>query len=488
MDGQSLDYRKKWYSMAAVGMGVFLATVDGSIVNIALPTMVPSLQTDFAVVQWVVLSYLLTVTTLMVSIGRLADMIGRKALYTVGFVVFTCGSVLCGLSPDIWWLIGFRVVQAVGAALIMALGAAIVTEAFPASERGKAIGVIGAVVSVGISVGPTLGGLILEYLSWPWIFYVNLPSGIVGTLMVIKFVPVVKPAGGQKFDYWGGLTMFVGLLVLLLGLTMGQRVGFGQAVVWLCFAVFLFCLVLFIIIEWKTVQPMIPLSFFKNGLFSLNLTNGFIVFIGIGGISILLPFYLINVLQFDKLQVGLLMCVVPVTLGITAPISGILSDRLGSRPITVVGLAILLISYYAASTLTEHTTALGYILRMLPLGIGMGIFQSPNNSAIMGAVPRRNLGIASGMLSITRTLGQTTGVAVLGAIWAAQTLLYAGRSFSGRTTEAPAAAQVAALQDTILLMVVPICLGLAFCVWSWLKHSDRWPETLPESRSSKPSG
>ncbi len=154
----TVDYSKKWYVLSAVGMGVFLATIDGSIVNVSLPTMEKSFQTDFALVQWVVLAYLLTVTTLMLGIGRLADIYGKKPIYTTGFIVFTIGSVLCGLSPNIYTLIGFRVVQAVGAAMIMALGMAIVTEAFPGSERGRALGISGTIVSVGIAVGPTLGG------------------------------------------------------------------------------------------------------------------------------------------------------------------------------------------------------------------------------------------------------------------------------------------------------------------------------------------
>ncbi len=159
-----VDYRRKWHAMAAVGAGVFLATVDGSIINVSLPTLVRSLDTEFAVVQWVVLGYLLTITTSMLSIGRMADIVGKKSIYMLGFIVFTVGSALCGLALSVYWLIAFRVVQAVGAAMVMALGAAILTEAFPPEERGKAMGIIGAIVSVGIVVGPALGGVIIGAL------------------------------------------------------------------------------------------------------------------------------------------------------------------------------------------------------------------------------------------------------------------------------------------------------------------------------------
>jgi MFS family permease len=151
-------------------MSILLATIDGSIVNVALPTLVHDLQTEFAVVEWVILAYLLAMTTLMPSVGRLGDMIGKKSIYTAGFVVFTVGSVLCGLSPTVYWLIGFRVLQAVGAAMVLALGAAILTEAFPPSERGKALGLFGTFVSIGVVIGPTLGGILIETLSWHWIF------------------------------------------------------------------------------------------------------------------------------------------------------------------------------------------------------------------------------------------------------------------------------------------------------------------------------
>ncbi len=161
-----VDYSKKWYVLLAVSMGIFLATIDGSIVNISLPTLVSYFETDFALVQWVVLSYLLTITTLMLGVGRLADMYGKKSIYMAGFIVFTIGSALCGLAPTIYALIGFRIIQGVGAVMVMALGMAIVTEAFPSSERGRALGITGTIVSVGIAVGPTLGGLIVKNLSW----------------------------------------------------------------------------------------------------------------------------------------------------------------------------------------------------------------------------------------------------------------------------------------------------------------------------------
>ena len=203
MENPQIDYSHKWYVMAAVGMGTLLATIDGSIVNLALPTLSRVFDSTFAVVQWVVLAYLLTQATLTLGFGRLGDMIGKKPIFTSGFAVFTFGSVLAALSPTIGFLIAARVVQALGAAMIFALGFAITTEAFPPSERGKALGINGTTVSLGIMAGPILGGIILEATDWRWIFLVNLPIGIIGTITAIRFVPNTKPEGGQRFDFAG---------------------------------------------------------------------------------------------------------------------------------------------------------------------------------------------------------------------------------------------------------------------------------------------
>ena len=472
-----VDFSKKWYVLSAVGMGVFLATIDGSIVNISLPTLVSSFQTDFALVQWVVLAYLLTVTTLMLGIGRLADIYGKKPIYTTGFIVFTIGSVLCGLSPTIHTLIGFRVLQAIGAAMIMALGMAITTEAFPPSERGRALGITGTIVSVGIAVGPTLGGLIVKTLSWHWIFFVNLPVGIIGTFMVVRYVPAFKPPGGQHFDYWGALTLCISLLSLLVALTLGQRLGFGDRTVLLLIGSWIVFLAVFISLELRIEQPMIDLRLFHNSLFSVSLATGFIIFICLSGTLILMPFYIQNVLGYDPQQTGLLMATVPVALGIIAPISGNLSDRFGSRPITVAGLTVLTIGFLGVSSLDAETTTLGYVIRFLPVGLGMGIFQSPNNSAIMGAAPRNRLGIASGMLAVTRTLGQTTGIAMLGALWAGQVFKYIGKVLPGGATAAPVDAQVFALRSTFVIVSILIFLALLLSIWG-----------LREERKSKQTG
>jgi EmrB/QacA subfamily drug resistance transporter len=446
-------------------MGIFLSTIDGSIVNVALPTLVSDLHAEFSTVEWVVLAYLVTLATLLLSIGRLGDMIGKKPIYVSGFAVFTLGSVLCGLAPTVHWLIGARVLQATGGAMILALGMAIVTESFPPSERGKALGLTGTMVSIGIVIGPTLGGLLIDALSWHWIFFVNLPVGIVGTLMALRFVPAFRPKGHQRFDPAGAVALLVSLLALLAALTIGGERGFGSAPILLLLAAGAVLLVAFVLIEKRASQPIVDLTLFRNRLFSINLVSGLTSFVSINGTTILIPFFLQGVLGYDPQRVGLLMATVPLAMGFVSPASGALSDRLGPRPITVVGLACMVLGYYALTTVNLEMGTFGYVLRFLPVGLGMGIFQSPNNSAIMGSVPRARLGVASALLTMTRVLGQIAGIAVMGAIWTSRVFWHSGTVLPEGATAAPAAAQVAGLRDTFLVMVGLIAFGLILSVW-----------------------
>ncbi len=464
-----VDYSRKWYVMAAIAMGIFLATIDGSIVNVALPTLTTALDTDFAMVQWVVLSYLLTITTLQAVVGRLADMYGRKTLYNSGFVVFTIGSLLCGLSPTVGWLIAARVLQGVGGALILALGLAIVTDAFPAAERGRALGISGSIVSIGIVTGPTLGGVIIENLSWHWIFFVNVPVGIIGTYLAWRYIPRTRPPGGQTFDFAGAATLCIFLLSLLLGLTTGQRDGFLSPQVLALFSVAAVFLALFIFIQMRHPQPIIPPSLFANRTFRVNIITGLLVFVAMG-LYVLIPFYLEEALLYDVQQVGLLLSVLPLALGIASPISGMLSDRVGSRPISALGLAVTVGAFLLLSTLTAETTAIGFMLRYLPLGIGVGLFQSPNNSAIMGSVTRERLGVASGLLAVTRSLGQTVGFAVLGAVWAGLVIQAAGPGLTGGAESAPPAAIAAGIQGTAVVSAALVAVALAVALDAWRRE------------------
>jgi len=464
-----VDYDRKWYVLVAIAMAIFLGTIDGSIVNVALPTLVEEFDTTFNVAQWVVLAYLLTQATLTLGFGRLGDMIGKKPIFTTGFMVFTIGSVLAGISPTIGFLIAARVVQALGAAMIFALGFAITTEAFPPSERGKALGINGTTVSLGIMAGPIIGGMILEATDWRWIFFVNLPIGIVGTITALKFVPNTRPKGTQRFDFAGAAAFFVALLSLLLALTMGQNYGFSDQPIVAAFAVSALSFVAFVIVERRVSDPMLNLDLFKSRDLTVNLITGFVAFFALSGLLLLVPFYLTDVMGLSPSEIGFVLGAVPITMGIVAPMSGTLSDRIGSRPVTVAGLALMTVAYVvAAFWFGNATTSLMVILVGLIIGLGMGIFQSPNNSAILGSVPPAQLGVTSGMLTINRTTASVTGIAVLGTLWAARTAVYGG---VGNAADAPAAAQAAGLADTMIVAAVLLGLALALGMWTWTSTS-----------------
>jgi EmrB/QacA subfamily drug resistance transporter len=467
------DYQNKWFILASLGMGVFLATIDASIVNVALPTLVETLQTEFAVVQWVPLAYMLTIASLILIMGRLGDLKGKKKIYTSGMIIFTVGSVFCGVSPTIYWLISARIFQGLGASMMAALGAALITEAFPDNERGKALGTIGGIVSIGIVTGPALGGILIDALSWHWIFFVNVPVGIAGIIMVITYLPNSKHRGKQSFDHIGAIILFISLLSFLVPLTVGQKIGFKSLITLSLIGLWLLSFGLFIFWELRTADPLIDLHVFRNYLFSINLLLGFLSFFTTAGVVLLMPFFLENILGYTPHQVGLLLIAIPVSAGVISPISGILSDRLGTRPITVVGLLFLLGGYMSLTMLSQETSALEYILRFLPIGLGLGIFQSPNNSAIMGAAPPEHLGIVSGLLSITRTMGQTAGIAVLGAFWASRVSAYAGSEFDAGPTKTHLPAQVSGLHDTIVAIVYVVAAALLISIFSVMLEKKR---------------
>ncbi len=463
MSSSQPDYSRKWWIMLSVAMGTFLCTIDGSIVNIALPTLDDKLHTHFSTVQWVVVSYLLVITSLMLGVARLGDMFGKKRLYQPGMVLFTSASVLCGLAPSIGFLIAFRAIQGIGAALIMALGMAIVTESFPPTERGRALGISGTVVSLGISLGPTLGGLLLGTVGWRAIFLVNLPVGILGVYLVGRFVPDTRPPGGQRFDFAGALIMLATLTAFALALTFGPTTGWSDPKIIGLFAAAVIGLILFMTIEQRLDQPMIDLSLFHDVLFSISLLTGFMVFIIIAGLFVL-PFYLEQVKGLSTMQIGLYLTVFPAALGLTAPVAGSLSDRYGSRGIAVIGLIVVAVGCWGVSNLDASTSTIGYILRVLPLGFGAGLFQSPNNSAIMGSAPRERLGVASGLMAISRTLGQMTGIAVIGAVFSSRVIAAASLKAGTDVVDAPHWAIVEGVQAAYLVAAALIGVSVVLSV------------------------
>jgi len=411
------DPRYKWHTMLVVSIGTFMATLDASIVNLALPILRNYFNTDIATTEWVMLSYLLTITTLLLTLGRLSDMYGRKPMFMAGLLIFTLGSGLCSLSATAGQLIAFRVVQGLGAAMLMANSLSIITDVFPHTERGKALGLMGTVVSIGYITGPALGGFLIGWVGWQSIFYINIPIGLFGTVYAWKTLKSDQLHCGQKFDIKGAILMFLSIISLVLAITRGQVLGWGSPAIIglsLLFAVFL---VGFVMVEKRADQPMVELSLFRNSPFSASNASGFLSFTALFAVILLMPFYMEEILGYSPEHMGMAFVAVPLVMALVAPVSGWISDRTNSFLLSSLGMAVSCMALLLLGKLDQDAAFLDIVIRMGMLGLGMGLFQSPNNSIVMGSVPKERLGIAGGMLAMVRNLGMVTGIAISGAVF-----------------------------------------------------------------------
>jgi len=410
------DPMYKWRAMLVVSIGIFMATLDASIVNLALPTLTDYFNTDIATIEWVILSYLLTVTTLLLTLGRLSDMYGRKPMFLAGLLTFTLGSGLCSLSASADQLIVFRVVQGLGAAMLMANSTAIITAVFPQTERGKALGLTGTVISIGYITGPALGGFLIYWIGWQSIFYINIPVGLLGTVYAFKTLKPDQVHVSQKFDILGAILMFLSLISLVLAITQGQVLGWDSPVIIALSILFAVFLAGFVIVEKRADQPIVELSLFQNRPFSASNASGFLSFVAMFAVMLLMPFYMEKILGYNPSHVGMAFIAVPLVMAMVAPVSGWISDRTNSFLLSSLGMAVFCLALFLLGNLDQDATYLDIVIRLGMIGLGMGLFQSPNNSIVMGSVPKDRLGIAGGMLGMVRNLGMVTGIAISGAV------------------------------------------------------------------------
>ncbi len=402
----------KWIVFAVVATGTFMATLDSSIVNVALPTISKAFGAGKGQLQWAVTAYLLTISSLLLAFGRLGDIIGKNKVYAAGFLGFILGSALCGAAYNVWQLVAFRVAQAVGAAMLMANAMGLITSVFPASERGRALGTTGTVVALGSLTGPSLGGVLVGSLGWRAIFYLNIPVGILGFAAAWLFLPKDQDiVRNQNFDYAGALLFGGGMTLLLLSLSAGQELGWGSARVLAQLALAVLLLATFLLTEIRVKQPMIDLSLFRNRLFFAGNAAGLLSFMASSFVFYLVPFYLAEILRLPPYQMGLIMTFFPLVLAVVAPLSGWLSDRVGPFLLTTGGMAVSALGLFLLSGISVNSSPLSVAWRLSLLGVGSGMFQSPNNSSVMGTVPPPKLGVAGGVMATIRNLGMVTGVA-----------------------------------------------------------------------------
>ncbi len=411
---QSME--RKWLILTTVSLGSLMATLDGSIVNIALPAIETDLQIDLTTVEWVVVAYLLVVGSLLLPVGRLGEVQTFKRVYLAGFAIFTMASVCCGAAPTVPWLVGFRVVQGAGAGMIMAMGPAIVARTFPATERGRALGLNGISVSIGLSLGPALGGVLTQVATWRAIFLINVPIGLLAIAWAARVLPAETPGKGQSFDLRGAALSSVALFALLLALSDGQQWGWTSPAVVGLLAAAVVLGGLFILAERRSIQPLLDLALFRIRPFSAGLASVVVAFAGLFTATFLLPFLLEQGSGFSPIEAGLLLTPVPITMALVAPISGSLSDRFGPRILASTGMAVMSLGLLSLTQLPLDFAVPDLVWRLVLLGLGLGLFMSPNSSAVLGAVPRPRVGTASGTLAQMRVNGQALGIALSGAI------------------------------------------------------------------------
>ncbi|WP_339202961.1 MFS transporter [Paenibacillus sp. FSL K6-3182] len=402
--------KKRWMILIVLNLFTFMATLDGSIVNIALPVLVKQLHLPLAKVEWVTTIYLMSICTAILFFGKLGDIAGKIKIFKIGMVVFIFGSLLCGLSSSLPFLIASRVIQAIGASMTMANSQGIVTDIFPSTERGKAIGLIGTFVSLGSIAGPSLGGIIVSTLGWEYIFWVNVPIGLIAIILGWKVLPSDFIKVKSKIDIPGSLLFAVFIIALFAGLLLGQQLGYGDSLIILSLIVAGAAFIAFIGVELRSSHPLLQLSLFKNSLFSLSILCGFLVFVANFCFNIIAPFYAQNMLELSPFYAGFLLMLFPICMVVISPISGALSDKIGSEALTFAGLIVMVIAQFGLARLHDGSSVVLVGVWIAMLGIGSGLFQPPNNSLIMSKVPRTQLGSAGSVNSLVRNVGMVVGI------------------------------------------------------------------------------
>jgi EmrB/QacA subfamily drug resistance transporter len=404
--------------VALVWTGLFMTTLDASIVNIGLPTIARAFGTPLSgTIEWVIIGYLVVTASLLLTVGRLSDMVGRTPIWMTGLALFTLASVLCGAAPSLELLIMARLLQGAGAALLLATGTAMLTDAVPPGLRGRALGLGAVAIALGTSVGPTLGGLITEHLSWRWIFFVNVPVGLVAFIAARRFLPPGTRRRPGRFDPVGALLLGVGVAALTLGLSFGVEWGWTSLRLLGALAVGLVALAGAAIAERHVADPIIDLKLFRNRVFSSAIASMTLSMLALFSVGFLLPFYFEDLRGFSTARSGWLLTPLPLTLAVVAPIAGAASDRRGSRLIAPLGLAINAVALFLLARLDATSSTWDIVWRLGLAGVGQGLFQAPNTRALMEAAPATEQGTASGLLATSRITGQALSVAVAGAVF-----------------------------------------------------------------------
>jgi EmrB/QacA subfamily drug resistance transporter len=443
----------RWLVVGSVCVGAFMGQVDSSITQMLLPRLELEFDARLSSVSWVAVAYLLAMAAFLPIFGRLADMVGRKLLYTGGFLLFVLGSALCGLAPNLPVLIAFRVVQGIGAALLSSNSVAIVVAAAGPAQRGRALGIQSAAQAVGLSAGPAIGGLILDALDWRWVFFINVPVGLAGTVLGWFVLPPTKDLpDDSRFDWKGTFLIAPALTAFIAVLNEGYAWGASSPALLGCALLAVILLTLFVRSEKRAEAPLIDLALFRQSAFTAGNIAGLMCYAALFGLFFLMPFIFVRAYRDSTFAAGLRLTIVPAMLGAIAPVGGVLYDRLGPRLLTVSGMLICIAALALLFAVLDGTQgSLPLVMFALALfGIGQGLFISPNNSAIVAAAPASLTGEAGGLLNVMRSCGISIGVAAASSLLAWRLAVLTGSGHN--TLHAEARHLLSSSHDVIILL------------------------------------
>jgi EmrB/QacA subfamily drug resistance transporter len=453
------------WALASLSLSMLLSSLGTSIANVALPTLAQTFNASFQDVQWIVLAYLLAITTLIVSVGRLGDITGRRRLLLTGIALFTVASTVCGVAPTLWLLIAARAAQGLGAAIMMALGMALVGETVSKAKTGSAMGLLGTMSAIGTALGPSLGGILIAGLSWRTIFFVNVPLGILAFLFAYRALPVdretskIGPSTDRAgFDTMGTLLLALTLAAYALAMTMG-RGRFGPINVALLLAAAV-GLGLFVLAETRTASPLIRLAMLRESALSASFAMSMLVSTVLMTTLVVGPFYLSGALGLDAAVTGLILSVGPLVVALTGVPAGRIADRFGAQRMTTVGLIGIAAGSFILSMAPTTLGIPGYIAPLVTITVGYALFQTANNTAVMTGINADQRGVVSGMLNLSRNLGLITGASVMGAVFA-----FASATADITTAESEAVATGMRVTFAVAGVLIVVAIALAVGIY-----------------------
>lgn len=438
-----------------VGTGTLLSALTVSSINLALPDVGGEFSVTVDLSGWVISGFLLSLAAVLLSVGRLADIAGHRLVYLLGFAIFGLSSLACGFAPGLSWLVGARVIQGVGAAMIIATGPALLTSTYPDSERGSVLGMLMTATYVGLTIGPPVGGWVIAVLGWRWIFFMMVPVSVLVVTLGLILLPRVRVDRTSRFDWASTMTIVPGLPLCLLAMARGHQWGWSSPWTLGSAALGMLLLVVFFVLQARMKDPLVGLDLFGSRVFTLSSLAATGQYVAIFCYVILLPYYLVEALEMDTAHAGLVLAAQPLAMSVVSTPSGRLSDRVGTRWLSVGGLVVLAAGLGGLSTVGASTSPVVVSLWLAVVGLGTGVFISPNSSAIMGSAPATRQGVAGGMIAVARSLGMMVGVALSTAVFR----IAGGVTGKGAWTQADHRALSIALG--VSAVIVLVCAALA---------------------------